>query len=144
MSRNEGITILRQDDYAKGQLVTIGWKYGLEYGGHLGACIVMSILMNRVRHGWGNLLDILNRIPQFSAEVEIPNQNMVPQIWEPAFIRLLQEVDNIYDGTKDYSKGALYWCDMRRVETPFFKDKILGDKENHPRVGDMNSLTFFS
>lgn len=99
--------------------------------------------MNRVRLGWGNLLQVLDRVPKFSAEFEVPNRDKIPEVWEPAFIKLLQEVDNIYDGTRDYSNGALYWCDTRRIETPFFKDKIIGDLANHPRIGDMNTLTFF-
>lgn len=135
--------MLRQDDYMKGQLVTIGWRYGLEYGGHIAATLIMSAIMNRCRLGWGNLLEVLDRIPKFSAEFEVPNRDKIPQIWEPAFIKLLQEVDNIYDGTKDESRGALYWCDTRRIETPFFKEKVIGDLSNHPRVCDMGTLTFF-
>lgn len=105
--------------------------------------MVMSCLMTRVRLGWGNLLEVLSRIPKFSAEIETPNTEKIPQIWDPSFIKLLQEVENIYDGTRDYSNGALYWCDTRRIETPFFKDKIIGDLSNHPRVCDMGTLTFF-
>jgi hypothetical protein len=64
--------MLRQDDYQKAQLVTVGWRYGQEYGGHLAACMVMSCLMNRVRLGWGTVLEVLDRIPNFAAEVEMP------------------------------------------------------------------------
>ncbi len=133
--------MLRQDDYQKAQLVTIGWRHGKEYGGHLSACLIMSVLANRVRVGWGNWLEVLDRIPTFSAELEMPTGT--PSIWEANFVRLLHEVEAIFDGSQDYSKGALYWCDTRRIETPFFRDKILGNLEEHPRVLEMNTLALF-
>ena len=88
-------------------------------------------------------MEVLNRIPNHSAEFALPNREVVPEIWEPNFVRLLHEVDLIYSGSgQDLSKGALYWADTRRIETPFFKEKILGNPE-HPRVADMNSLGFW-
>lgn len=134
--------MLRQDDYQKSQLVTVGWLHGKEYGGHLASCMVMNCLMNRVRCGWGSLLEVIERLPLFAAEQVQPSG--FPQIWEPGFVRLLHEVDLIYDGSGvDYSKGALYWADLRRVERQWFKDKILANPETHPRIADFNSLAFF-
>jgi hypothetical protein len=43
----------------------------------------------------------------------------------------------------DYAKGGIYWCDLRKVETEFFKEKILKDLERHPKVADMNSFAVF-
>jgi hypothetical protein len=103
----------------------------------------MSVLSNRVKSGWGSWLDVLYRVPSFAATTNIPAYTP-PQIWEPGFVRLLHEVDAIYDGTKDYAKGALYWCDTRDVNTEFFHNKILLDKETHPRVGEMNTLVTFA
>lgn len=133
--------MLRQDDFMKSQLVVTGWRWGKEYGGHLAACMVMSCIMNRVRLGWGNVLDVLDRIPNFAATTELPTGT--PSIWEPNFVRLLHEVEGIYDGTVDHSNGALYWCDTRKVETQFFKEKILGDSQTHHRVMEMNTLACF-
>lgn len=86
---------------------------------------------------------MLNRIPAFSALLVQPNREKFPSVWEPSFVRLLHEVEAIYDGSQDYSKGAVYWCDLRNVETPFFKDKVLGNQTDHPRVCDMNTLVCF-
>lgn len=133
--------MLRQDDYQKSCLVATGWRYGLEYGGHLAACMVMSCLMNRVRLGWGTVLEVLDRIPNFAASEEMPTGT--PSIWEPEFVRLLHEVEAIFDGTQDYAKGALYWGDTRRMTTPFFKEKILGQRELHPRIVEMNTFCCF-
>jgi hypothetical protein len=118
----------------------VGWRWGREYGGHLASCLIMSCLANRVKVGWGTWLEVLDRIPLYAAEIEMPTGT--PSIQETNFVRLLQEVEAIFDGSQDYSKGALYWCDTRRIETSFFKDKILYH-EDHPRVMDMNTLVFF-
>jgi hypothetical protein len=136
-----GALMLRQDDYMKAQLVTIGWRWGLEYGGHLASCMIMSCLSNRVRLGWGTWLEVLDRIPTFAAQQDMPTGT--PSIWEPNFVRLLHEVEAIFDGSMDYAKGALYWCDTRRIETKFFAEKILGNLEEHPRILEMNTLVFF-
>jgi hypothetical protein len=134
--------LLRQDDYIKSHLVLTGWRWGKEYGGHLAPCMVMCCLANRVRLGWGTWLEVLDRVPQYAAQTEVPSGT--PSIWEPGFVRLLHEVDAIYDGSStDYSNGGLYWADLRRIDTEFFKQKILGNPTQHPRVADMNSLTIF-
>lgn len=103
----------------------------------------MSILANRVKRGWGSWLEVLYRIPAYAATTNVPVY-IPPQIWEQGFVRLLHEVDAIYDGTQDHAQGALYWCDTRDINTEFFHNKILLDKETHPRIGDMNTLTFFA
>ena len=134
--------MLRQDDYQKAQLVTAGYTYGKEYGGHLAACLIMSCLANRQRCGWGTWLDIIQNIYKFSATIEQPKFEF-PSIWEASFVRLLHEVDAIYDGSQDHSKGGLYWCDLRNVNSPFFKEKIIAMPEIHPRIVEMNSLALF-
>ena len=82
--------MLRQDDFLKAKLVEVMWQWGKPYGGHLAACIVGSVLMNRVRAGWGNLMEVLDRLPNFAATTNIPTGT--PSIWEPGFVRLLHEV----------------------------------------------------
>jgi len=133
--------VLRQDDFLRSQLVLTGWRYGREYGGWRAAAMIMSVIMNRVRLGWGTLLEVLDNIPNKAATTEIPTG--WPSIWEPEFVKLLHECERIYENSIDYSKGALYWCDLRNVSTDFFKEKILGDHDAHPRVAEMNSLCFF-
>lgn len=96
--------------------------------------------MNRVRLGWGNVLEVIDSIPKFAATTEMPTGT--PSIWEPNFVRLLHEVEGIFDGTRDHAKGATFWCDTRFIDTPFFKEKILNNPD-HPRVGEMNTLALF-
>ena len=133
---------MRQDDVQKTQLVMTGWRHGKDYGGHLASCIVMCCLANRQRLGWGTWLDVIEDVPNKCATIVQPIG--VPQIWEPNFVRLLHEVESIFDSSKDYSNGALYWFDSaKEVTNPWFKEKILGDLETHKKVGDMNSMMFF-
>lgn len=69
--------MLRQDDFLKSQLVLTGWLYGQQYGGWRAAAMVMSVLMNRVRLGWGTLLDVLEKMPKYAATEEIPTGNSI-------------------------------------------------------------------
>lgn len=132
--------MLRQDDFLKSQLVLTAWRHGQKYGGHLASCLIMSCLATRQKLGWGNWLDIINTIPNYSATIEQPTG--MPSIWEPNFVRLLHEVESIYDGSKDFSNGAVYWFDSADpVTNPWFKEKILDEKRI--KVADMNSLMFF-
>lgn len=109
------------------------------------AVLVMHCLANRFRKGWGTWLDILANIPKYSAEIVQPNRDRVPDLWEASFVRLLHSVDGIFDGsTPDITRGSTYWCDTRRIETDFFKEKIIGQPSVYMRAVEQNSLAFFS
>ena len=134
--------MLRQDDFQKAQLVLTAWKHGHEFGGHLASCMVMSCIANRQRLGWGNWLDIIEGIPAKAATLEQPTGT--PSVWEPNMVRLLHEVEAIYDGSKDYANGAVYWADTAKpITNPWFQEKILNNLESHPSVGSMNSFMLF-
>ena len=127
----------------------MGWRFGQHYaGGHLAGEMVMSAIMNRVRCGWGSPLQVLDNIPTFMAENEIPPLAH-PSIWEPSFVRLLHAVDGIFDGSvPDRANGGLYWGDLSHIERPWFMQKIIQAKNlegepQHKRVADMNSLSFW-
>ena len=138
----KGEKLLRQDDFLKGQLVLAGWRHGHVFGGWMASCMVISCLANRQKLGWGNWLEVLNTIPNYSATIEQPTG--MPSIWEPSFVRLLSEVPNVYDGSKDFAKGGLYWADLSKpIDNPWFQEKILNNLDMHPRVCDMGSLTIF-
>ena len=136
--------MVRIDDFIKSHLVLTGWRYSQLYGqgGHLVGCLVMSCIANRYKHGWGDWFAIIQNIPKYAAENETPMG--YPETWEPGFMKMLHEVEGIYDGSsKDVTNGGVYWGDLRRIETPFFKDVILAQKDLHPRVADINSFTIW-
>jgi hypothetical protein len=134
--------LLRQDDYIKSHLVTYAWRYGREYGGPKPAQMVMCAVANRVKCGQGSWLEVIANIPKYAAEYSQPEG--FPSIWDQTLVRLLHEVESIYDSSgKDLTDGALFWCDLRRVETDWFRNTILGNPQQHPRIADMGPLTFF-
>jgi hypothetical protein len=122
--------------------VLAGWRHGQKFGGHLASCLIMSCLANRQKLGWGSWLEIINNIPKYSATIEQPIE--IPSVWQPDFVRLLHEVESIFAGSQDYAKGALYWLDSSQpVTNIWFKEKILGNLDIHPKIADMNSLMLF-
>lgn len=142
--------MLRQDDWNKSKLVTVAWQHGKEYGGHLASCMIMSVLANRFKSGWGSWSDIIDNIPKFSATKTMPIGS--PEIWSPEFVKLLHEVDGIFDGSTNYATSkdnvgtihkAFYWADLRFIDNEWFKERIIREPELHPRICDMNSLTLF-
>ena len=108
----------------------------------------MHVIANRVRLGWGAWLQVIDRIPLYMAEFEMPPMEH-PSIWEPAFVKLLHVVEGIYDGSvPDLSKGALYFADLNHIERPWFKELISAQNpetglRQHPSVSNINGLTFF-
>ena len=154
--------MLKQDDYIKGRLVEMGWRFGQSYtgaAGHIAGQMIMQALANRVRAGWGSWLQVIDRIPNHMAENEIPTL-VHPPIHEPTFVKLLQAVDGVFDGAiNDLSKGALYWGDLAKLEREWFCEKIVQAKKSvnisdggielvevpaHQRVANMNGLTFWN
>lgn len=139
---------MKQDEYVKAQLVEMGYRFGKKYGGHIAGQLVMSTIANRVRSGWGSWLHMLDRVPFYMAENELPAFEH-PAVWEPGFVKLLQVVDGIYEGSaSDMSKEALYWGDLSHIERDWFKEKIIQARKEdgtpvHPRVVDMGSLSFW-
>jgi hypothetical protein len=145
--------MLKQDDYIKGRLIEMGWRYGQLYaGGHIAGEMVMQAIMNRVRIGWGSPLQMIDRIPVFMAESVMPKLEH-PSVWEPNFVKLLHVVDGVFDGSvPDKSKGGLYWGDLAHIEQPWFLEKIVQAKTQnfegveipaHQRVANMNGLNFW-
>lgn len=136
--------MLKQDDLIKSQLVLTAWRFSKFYNtGFIGAKLIMCTIANRVRAGWGSWLDVIQRVPDFMAEANLPALDY-PPIWDGNFVKILHAVDGVYEGSAgDDSKGALYWGDLRYIERDWFKDKILSQKDAHPRVADFNSLSFF-
>ena len=109
--------------------------------------LVMHTLANRVRVGWGSWLQVIDTIPKYMAENEMPKLDH-PSVWSPEFVKLLHTVEGVHEGsTPDLAKGALYWCDLNRIERPWFNEKIVQAENDgtrvHRVVNNMNSLTFW-
>jgi hypothetical protein len=153
--------VLTQDNFVKSQLVAYGWRYGQLYGGgHLAGTLVMQALANRVRRGFGSYLQVLESVPNYMAEHEMPPLKY-PSLWEPNFVKLLHAVEGIYSGSAtDMTLGAtmidnkprtggLYFGLLNKIERPWFKTQIidainpLNGLRLHNRVADLNCLSFW-
>lgn len=149
-SGNRRKPLLKTEDFFKSHLVTLAWRFGQSYnGGYVAGQMVMSTLANRQRAGWGSWGEIIERVPTFMAETELPDFKY-PNVWEPSFVKLCHVVDGVFDGSAlDLSKGALYFCDLNKIEREWFKTKIVDavseetGLRSHPIVANMNSLSFF-
>jgi hypothetical protein len=146
--------LLKVEDIHKAKLVETGWRFGQSYGGgYLAGQMVMAVLANRVRTGFcSSWFDVINRIPAFMAEKELPPLEF-PSVWDGSFVKLLHIVEGVYEGAAtDLSKGALYWADLNKIERPEFKARIIdpikldgpnAGERQHPLVANLNSLSFF-
>lgn len=151
--------MLKQDFFIQGRLVEMGWRFGQAYGGgHLAGTMVMQVLANRTRMGWGSWLRILETVPDYMAENELPPLKY-PSVWEPTFVKLLSVVEGIYDGSvadmtrgahSEHRTGALFFCALNKVERPWFQKNILDSKDpvtglrQHQMVWSMNTLAAFN
>jgi hypothetical protein len=146
---NGGFT-LKPEDFVKGKLVELGWRFGTSYNsGHLAGVMVMQVLSNRQRAGFGSYLSIIENVPNFMAENEIPPMKL-GSVWDPLFTKLLHAIEGIYDGSaQDLTKGALYFGDLNKIESSWFKSKVLDAIDpatglrRHPIVSNMGPLSFF-
>ena len=136
--------MLGQDQFVKGQLALTAWREASKYGGHKAMMMIAQAIANRKKAGWGTWMSVIENVPVFSAKDHDPMPPKFPDLIEPNFVRLLQEIDGIYANTsQDLTSGGLYWADTLEITRDWFKQNILADKENHPRVANMNTLTFW-
>jgi hypothetical protein len=139
--------MVRQDDYVKALVVTECWRQGKDFGNHQIPTIIAGCLANRVRLGWGSWLDVLKKIPNFSAVLVQPNRDLLPDIWEPNFVKLLHNIDGIYDGSiADPAMGGIYWADLSKgkagITNQWFQEKII-DSPAHLPCANQGPFTIF-
>lgn len=127
--------MLRQDQFIKAQLALAAWRHGHRYGGVQSMLLMAHAIANRQRAGWGEWLDVIDRIPLFSARNLEEQPGGQPSLADPNFIRLLQEIDGIYDASReDPTHGSLYWGDMSEITRDWFKQEIVAKPDVHPRT----------
>src|SRR5271166_4723806 len=139
--------MLRPDALLKSLIVLEAWRQGQGFGNQQIPMMVAGCLSNRVRLGWGHWLEVLQRLPRFSATLEQPNRDLFPNIWEPSFVKLLHAIDGVYDGSiPDPALGGLYWADLSKgragITNPWFQEKII-DSASHLPVANQGSFTVF-
>ena len=135
--------MLRQDDVVRTLVVLECWRQGKDFGSSQVPLMIMGCLANRVRLGWSNWFETLKNIPKYSALLKQPNRDIFPDLWEPNFIRLLQSVEGVMEGSMiDPACGGVFWADLRHIDNPWFLAKVLNDPLRSP-CANLNSFTIF-
>jgi hypothetical protein len=139
--------VLRQDDFVRSLVVLEVWRQGSSFGNHQIPVIIAGCLGNRVRLGWGSWLEVLQKLPKFSATLEQPNRDKFPDIWDVSFIKVLQNIDGIYDGSiADPAMGGIYWADLSKgkagITNPWFQEKVI-DSPHHLPCANQGPFTIF-
>jgi len=135
--------LLRAEDFIKSEIALASWRYGSHYGAEKASILIAQTLANRNRK-WGTpWLELLTKAPQFDAAP--PTTTGYPNIWDRSFLKLLLEMDGLFDGTrKDDTNGALYFGDTTNIQSKWFLMKIARNHDEHQIVAAMNSLTFWN
>jgi hypothetical protein len=142
------------ENYIKGMLATFAVDEGYRYGGTDCSLAIAQVIANRVAAGWHGgdwrkvILDAPNkRGTDYLEPFEFDTR-------ETAFRQIIAQIDEVYYGTADSSnvniddeKGtvpALYYCELHNVTSAWFRNNILRDLKNHPRIAVVGQLTFFA
>jgi hypothetical protein len=147
---------MTSEQYIKAQLAALAWREGYEQGGVNNSLAVAFVIKNRVRAGWGEWLELIQRHETWSAynHNELDHKSH-PDPREPDFQRLLQQIDGIYDGslqdkltvapkTKEgEGRPGLYYGHLNKITREWFLENIVRKPELHPRTSQVGEVTFF-
>lgn len=114
-----------------------------------GMAAVGLVVRNRVVAGWsgGDWLAVMDGHNQFSSISVLGDPGTVryPDSRDPRFLNVLIKATNIYEGTEpDTTGGALYYANLVTMNSQWFKTAILGNPEQHRRIGTVGAQTFFA
>jgi Cell Wall Hydrolase len=138
-------------DYEKALGCLLAWREERSNGvnGMLG---VLFVVRNRSKANWGqgDWSKIIESHNQFSSVSVLDNPETVlyPDVRNPQFLDVLQTVDAIYNDERQdlLTMGALYYADMGSPlydKDGWFAKNIAGDPDQHPRVAQIGTTTYF-
>lgn len=133
------------ENFVKAGLLKYAYREGARYGGHQVIMAVAQVLANRVRAGWesGDWLQVIENAPNYLGTVH--ERGTPIDARSLPFRQLLQRIDDVYYGTAgdDDTCGALYYAELDNVNRDWFTDNILSDPTSHPRLANVQFVTFF-
>jgi hypothetical protein len=137
----------RQAEVIKSWLALESWRYGHHYGGDNAMTSIACCIANRYRKGWGSWHEILRDIPMYSAlalediPIGYPNPN------DPSFVRLLVNVDKIFDNQFDDKRNGsnegVFFGDLAKITRPWFLENIVRNPTEHQCVCNISTLSFW-
>jgi hypothetical protein len=133
------------DVFIKGQLAALAIREGALHGGVNNIVAVAMVMRNRANAGWygGEWMEILQNATERAGTRSYASGAI--NLRDPSVRQFLQRIDDIYDGSEDVdlSAGALFYCELHRVDGEWFKQNILKNREDHPMVATVGPVTFF-
>ena len=113
------------EEIIKGLALVAAWKHEHQNGVN-GMLAVLFVLRNRVNDGWFNGDWMLNVEALFNSgpddwtvNTQGIEEGSFPDVREPSFIKLMQYIDGVFDGTQTdtLTDGALYFCPTNSTDT---------------------------
>lgn len=135
---------MTNENFIKAQLAALAHREGHEHGGTNNMLAVAFVMRNRQRAGWrgGEWLGIIHTAEEVASRI---SEVSAPDLRDINFRILLQQIDDVYSGmaADKITEGALYYAELNRIESTWFRKHILDDLEHHPRVANVGNVVFF-
>jgi hypothetical protein len=132
------------EQFLRSQAARYAIDQGFYHGGVDNMTAILHVLCNRVNAGWlgGDWMAVLEDAPTKTGTVVEPMTTI--DLRDMALRMFLSRVEDIMLGRDgDMVAGALYYCELHNVHREWFKDRILKDPKNHPRVATVGQVAFF-
>jgi hypothetical protein len=135
---------MNADTFIKAELAALAVREGAHHGGLNNMVAVAMVMRNRAAAGWygGEWAQILDRAPDRAGTL-YPHYPV--NLRDGSVRQLLQRIDDIYDGSEEFdlSAGALFYCELHRVDGKWFQQNILKNREEHKMVATVGPVSFF-
>jgi hypothetical protein len=150
LQRSPGVGQVTFENYIKGRMVTFAVAEALHHGGTQGMLAIAQVLKNRFDAGWGDWYNIVETAGDYRGTIVDPPK-LDPR--DLAFRELLRRIDDVYHGVADDSivnipgengtQRSLYYAELHNINRPWFRENVLRDLQDHPRLATVGPLTFF-
>jgi hypothetical protein len=138
------------ENYIKGRMVSFAVAEAFHHGGTTGMLAVAQVLKNRFDAGWGDWYAVTETAGDFRGTIIDPPK-VDPR--DLSFRKLLTLIDDVYHGIADDSivnvpgengtQVSLYYAELHNINRPWFRENVLHDLQEHPRLATVGPLTFF-
>lgn len=134
------------ENFIRAQLAAFAHREANHCGGVNNLLAVAHVIRNRQKQAWfgGDWMEIMQRAPAVaSAPPAAPD--VFPNLRDVSFRIFIGQIDDVVSGAKpdEFTEGALYYAELNRIESEWFKKNILGQPDEHPRVAAVGNVSFF-
>lgn len=130
------------ETYTRAQMARFAIEEGARHGGIQNMIAILHVLRNRVFKGWGDWTEVALKAHEKRGTI-YPDE--FPNLRTNNVRIILSRVDEVYARTDliDVTGGALFYFDSNLAPVEWFKQEILGNSEDHPRVCHIGPVWFF-